>query len=176
MRKLLLSTIFTLLAGATSAQQYPQYSTGNGTVPATVTLCAKADGTQAAVPCPGGSASTPSLVVLQAGANTIGQIRPFAVTPAAGAAAAIVTGGVAVTLVTGPVNGCTIQNPITATDQNISVAEVAYINGVATATANGRGQNTTMNPGDIWRCVPGQTTNVSVIAATSAHAFSVEKW
>jgi len=97
-------------------------------------------------------------------------------TPAAGAASAIGTGGTAVTLVTGPVNGCVIQNPITATDQNITTAEPAYINGVTTATANGRGTNTTLNPGDVWRCVPGQTTNVSIIAATASHAFSVVKW
>lgn len=97
-------------------------------------------------------------------------------TPAAATASAIVTGGAATTLVTGPVNGCWITNPITATDQNIATAEVAYVNAVTTATANGRGTNVRLDPGQTFRCVPGQTTNVSAIAATTSHAFSVSKW
>lgn len=101
---------------------------------------------------------------------------PPASAPAAATASAIVTGGVAVTLITGPVNGCYITNPLSATDQNISVAEVAYVNPVTTATANGRGTNSTLQPGQSYSCPPGMTTNLSAIAATTAHAFNVVKW
>lgn len=113
-----------------------------------------------------------------AGTNSIGgvTIKPGAATPLAGTASAITTGGTAITLVTGPVNGCYITNPLTATDQNITTAEVAYFNPVTTATANGRGTNTSRQPGESWSCIPGQTTNVSAIAATIGHAFNVVVW
>jgi hypothetical protein len=74
------------------------------------------------------------------------------------------------------VNGCYITNPLAASDQNISTAEVAYVNPVTTATANGRGTNSALQPGQSFTCVPGQTTSVSAIAATSGHAFNVVKW
>lgn len=114
---------------------------------------------------------------LPAGTNSIGTVKTtaLATTPAAGAASAIVTGGVAVTLVTGPVNGCFIVNPLSTTDQGVT-AEVAYVNGVTTATAAGNGTNTNLAAGQSWTCVPGQTTNVSAIAATSGHKFTVQVW
>lgn len=108
--------------------------------------------------------------------STAVTVTPGPSTPSAGAASAIVTGGVAVTLITGPVNGCIITNPLTATDQNIAAAEVAYLNPVTTATANGRGTNNALQLGQTWNCPPGMTTNLSAIAATTAHAFSVVKW
>lgn len=102
--------------------------------------------------------------------------KPSPVTPVAGTASAITTGGVAITLVTGPVNGCWITNPLSATDQGIATAEAAQINGVTTATGAGNGTNSTLQPGQSWGCVPGQKTNVSAIAATTGHAFAVEVW
>lgn len=113
-----------------------------------------------------------------AGTNSIGgvTIKPGAATPTVGTASAITTGGQAITLVTGPVNGCYITNPLTAADQNIAVAEVAQVNPVTTATANGRGTNSVLQPGQSWNCIPGQTTNVSAIATTIAHAFNVVVW
>jgi len=101
---------------------------------------------------------------------------PAATTPAVATASAIVTGGTAVTLVTGPVKGCYILNPLSAADQNIATAEVAQVNPYTTATATGRGGNSTLQPGQGWNCIPGQTTNVSAIAATTAHAFNVVVW
>ena len=101
---------------------------------------------------------------------------PSANTPAAGTASAIVTGGAATTLITGPVNGCYITNPETATEQNIATAEVAYVNPVTTAAATGRGTNSKLSPGQSFSCPPGMTTNLSAIAATTAHAFNVVKW
>lgn len=103
-------------------------------------------------------------------------VTPKAATNAGGTASAIVTGGAATTLITGPVNGCYITNPITATGQAISTAEVAYVNGVTTATAIGNGTNVRLDPGQTFWCTPGQTNNVSAIAATTSHAFSVVKW
>lgn len=97
-------------------------------------------------------------------------------TPAAGTASTIATGGTAVTMVTGPVNGCYIVNPASAADQGISVAENAYVNPVTTATTTGNGTNATLVPGQTFVCIPGQTTNVSVNAATSSHALTVVKW
>jgi hypothetical protein len=101
---------------------------------------------------------------------------PAATTPAAGAASATVTGGVAVTLITGPVNGCYVVNPLSAADQNIATAEVAQVNPVTTAAATGRGTNVTLQPGQSFSCPSGMTTNLSAMAATTAHAFVVVKW
>lgn len=97
-------------------------------------------------------------------------------TPTGGTASAIVTGGAATTLITGPIHGCYITNGLTATDQNIAAAEVAYVNPVTTATAAGRGTNSALQPGQSWNCPPGMTTNVSAIAATTAHALTVVAW
>lgn len=126
------------------------------------------DASSFAVPC--GS----STVVTGCGIGS--NVGPAATTPTAGTASAIVTGGTAVTLITGPVNGCYIVNPLSAADQNIATAEIAYINPVGAATVTGRGTTATLQPGQNFTCPPGMTTNVSVNAATSAHAFTVVKW
>jgi hypothetical protein len=110
------------------------------------------------------------------GSGSSSNVLPGAVTPSAGTASAIVTGGTPVTLITGPVNGCIVTNPLTASDQNIAAAEVGYLNPVAAAGTNGRGTNNAVQPGQTWRCPPGMTTNLSGNAATSGHAFSVVKW
>ena len=101
---------------------------------------------------------------------------PQAITPRAGTTTSIVTGGVAVTLITGPVYGCFVGNPKSAADQGIATAEVAQLNNVTTASTPGNGTNITLQPGDTWTCPPGQTTNVSGNAATSGHAFTVVRW
>jgi hypothetical protein len=100
------------------------------------------------------------------------------VTPAAGTAHAIVTGGTAVTMVTGPVNGCQIVNPASTTDEAISATENAYVNPVTTAGTTGNGTNTALQPGQQWNC-PGALpsgVSVSVNAATAAHALTVLVW
>ena len=80
------------------------------------------------------------------------------------------------TLITGPVYGCIIGNPKSATDQGIATAEVAQLNNVTTAATPGNGTNITLQPGDTWTCPPGQTTNVSANAATTGHSFTVVRW
>ena len=104
------------------------------------------------------------------------RVQPAGVTPAAATASVVTTGGTAVTSVTGPVRGCYITNPTSATDQNIATAENLYVNPVTTATTPGNGTTLTLVPGQSFFCIPGQTTNVSVVAATSSHAFTVVKW
>ena len=96
-------------------------------------------------------------------------------TPTAASQSAIVTGGTAITIATGPWKGGFVQNPITASDQNIATAENFYINLVTTATANGRGSNICLTPGDSFNlpAVPGGVS-LTGIAATTAHAISVE--
>lgn len=144
----------------------PSLALAQGTLPPTQGVALWSWNGSAWVPVGSGSGGTPAAVATS----------PAATTPAAGTASAIVTGGAATTLVTGPVKGCYIVNPLTATEQNIAAAEVAQINAVTTAVATGRGTNATLQPGQSFSCVPGQTTNVSAIAATTAHAFTVVVW
>ena len=99
-----------------------------------------------------------------------------AVTPVAGTSSMIATGGTAVTMVTGPVKGCYITNPTSATDEGIGTAENAYANPVTTATTTGNGSNVTLTPGQSFYCPAGMTTNVSVNAATSSHKLTVVQW
>jgi hypothetical protein len=96
---------------------------------------------------------------------------PVSVTPIACANAAVTTGGTAVTASSGTIHGGWITNPLAAGDQNIATAESLYVNLVTTATANGRGTNNLLQPGGSI-VLPAQTTSVSVVAATSAHAFT----
>ena len=97
-------------------------------------------------------------------------------TPAAATASTITTGGTAVTAVTGPVRGCYITNPTSATDENIGTAENLYVNPVTTATTTGNGTTLTLVPGQSFFCIPGQTTSVSAVAATSSHKFTAVVW
>lgn len=101
---------------------------------------------------------------------------PYPTTPSAATSSTLTTGGVAQTIVTGAVSGCYVVNPASAGDQGIVAIENIVVNGVTTASATGNGTNSTIAPGQTWACVPGQTTNVSAIAATSGHRISVVKW
>ena len=151
---------------ASGAYASGAFAAGSGTDGWNITEGAKADAAWVS--------GSGSLVAI---AKTIaGNTEAASSTPAAATASAIVTGGTAVTLVTGPVHGCYVTNPLTATDQNIASAEVAYVNPVTTATANGSGTNSALQPGQTFSCPPGMTTNLSAIAATSSHAFNVVKW
>jgi hypothetical protein len=98
-------------------------------------------------------------------------------TPSAATASSITTGGTATTLASGPWKALFITNPLSASDQNISTAEALYINFVTTATANGRGSNILLNPGDSFTA-PGVAAGVtlSAIAATTGHSVSIEVW
>lgn len=98
------------------------------------------------------------------------------VTPQAGVASVITTGGTAVVAVNANPNGGIITNPLLATDQNIGTAEVLYVNAVTTAIAGAYGTTFALQPGQSWTIIPGQNTATSVNAATSGHKFSCVSW
>ena len=91
------------------------------------------------------------------------------VTPIAGLASQVVTGGVAVTAVGPNPNGGFITNPSTA-------AGPIYVNPVGVAVNAANGTNFAIWPGATWNIIPGQTTPTSVNAPDSAHPFSVVSW
>lgn len=102
------------------------------------------------------------------------------VTPVAVDASVVTTGGTAVNAVVGPVlNGGFLVNPSSAQDQAISNAEDICVNPVGiAANPNGalNGTNFRISSGQAWELIGGQTTNTSVNATTSGHAFSGVKY
>ena len=96
--------------------------------------------------------------------------------PRPGDVTTLTTGGTAQNIVVAPMQGCYVTNPLTASDQGIGSAEVVYVNPNTTATANGYGGNSALQPGQSYSCPPGDQTNLSAIAATSGHRLSVVRW
>lgn len=113
------------------------------------------------------------VAALPAGTNQIGLVGQKLTTPTAATATAVSNGGTATTIYAGSWQTLFVQNPLTAGDQNIAAAEALYVNAVTTATANGRGSNILLNPGDSF-LFGAATGTLSMIAATTAHAVSVE--
>ncbi|MDE2106746.1 MAG: hypothetical protein KGL39_56550 [Patescibacteria group bacterium] len=109
------------------------------------------------------------LVLLPAAA--LAQTTPVPVTPQACAVTTIATGGTAVTALAGPANGFMIANP-TGASETLEFA----LSGVASTTQGGNTFG--LAAGSILR-FDGQIAagvNLSVNAATSAHAFSCARW
>lgn len=100
----------------------------------------------------------------------------MAVTPIAGAASTVVTGGTAVTAVPANPAGGFITNPYLAADQGIGTAESIYVDAVGTPGLVGNGTTFTIAPGQTWTLIGGQNTPTQVNAATSGHKFSVVYW
>lgn len=102
-----------------------------------------------------------------------------AVTPVSGPHV-VTVGGTAVSIVLPPaqqLQGCYITNPAAAADQAIGTAENLYIDPTGIpATLVGNGSCVTIAPGQTWRAIPGQTTGISVNAATSGHQFTLVRW
>lgn len=101
-------------------------------------------------------------------------------TPAAGAATAIVTGGTAVTAVSGPINGGYIINPSNASGQGIATSESLYVDMVNTpgstdAAANGT-TSLIVTGGNFSLPAVAAGVNVKVNAATAGHKFTVVVW
>jgi hypothetical protein len=118
------------------------------------------------------------IAALPAGTNNIGTVNtlPTGNTPVACTASTIVTGGTAVTFITGPINGGYVKNPLTTTGQGVT-AENGFIslNGAATTTEGGL--ITAIEPGvtfSLPALASGKT--VSVDAATTNHKFSCVVW
>jgi len=102
------------------------------------------------------------------------------VTPQAGLADIITTGGIAVQAIPALPNGGVITNPLLAGDQGISVAEVLYVDPVGScgglSLPAGNGTVFALQPGQTWTVIPGQSTPTYVNAASSGHLFSVVRW
>lgn len=83
------------------------------------------------------------------------------------------TGGTAVTALYGPLDGGMIFNPAVATDQGIAAIEPIYVDVTgAEATLFESATTAEIQPGQRFDIPRGQTTNVSVNAATSGHKFN----
>lgn len=156
---------------ATAANQTNvQGSVGAGTAPADMNVDGQVYNSTAPGPSNGQS------LALQSDAK--GNLRTGnpAITAAAATATTIVTGGTAVTTITGPVNGCIINNPLTATGQGVATAESLFINFVGAATTTEGGNVFALQPGQPFTCPGGFTGNISADAATSSHKFSAVVW
>ena len=88
------------------------------------------------------------------------------------AASKILVGGKAVTAMNGPVAGGLVSNPLTAADQGLAVAEALYVDVTAPAALGETATTFTLAPGKTYQVPAGQTTDVSVNAATAGHKFS----
>jgi hypothetical protein len=102
------------------------------------------------------------------------------IAPHAARTSTIATGGTALTLFTGPINGGYITNPVNAEAQGLHTAENAYIDfvrlpGSSDATANGT--TILLEPGQNFY-LPALPTGVYVKgnAATSGHKLTVVIW
>lgn len=101
-------------------------------------------------------------------------------TPVVAPVTTITTGGTAVTVLTGPISGGTISNPLTAAGQGIGAAENLYISFVGTpgsTDATAVGGTLTLVPGASYS-LPALATGVTLKAnaATSAHRFTAFSW
>lgn len=100
-------------------------------------------------------------------------------TPQPGAASVVVTGGtpvIAVIAVPAGIGGGYVTNPLLATDQGISTAEVLYINIVAAATLASNGTTVALQPGQSFTLPAGQNSATSVNAVSSGHKFTCVWW
>ena len=98
------------------------------------------------------------------------------VTPRACVTTTVVTGGTAVTIITGPLTGGYLVNPATAADQGIGSAENLYVDPINPATTTGNQTNSTLSPGQGYNFVPMQNSTVTVNAATSGHKFTCARY
>ena len=95
------------------------------------------------------------------------------VTPVAGLASSVASGGTPVTVAPGGINGGFIANPANASDQGLGSAEDLFVSPVGAASTTGNGSTFRIVPGASWQMITGQTTPTSVNAVSSGHAFSV---
>lgn len=153
---------------ATLLQKFGQWTQAGWSIVTTGKFQPKNDGTTAFVQL---------ITPVDFGGNVIGR---GAVTPAAGSAAAVATGGTAVTAVTGPINGGFITNPSNAARQAIAAAEPLYVDMVGTPGSTDAVANGTTSALDLGQSytLPALATGVTVKvnAATNGHKFTVVTW
>ena len=90
------------------------------------------------------------------------------------------TGGTAVIIASGPLNGGFITNPPNAASQGVSTAENLYVDMVGTpgsADSAANGTTVLLQPGQSFS-IPALAAGVNIRAnaATSGHKLSVEVW
>lgn len=97
---------------------------------------------------------------------------PAAVSLYRPAVTAVAIGGRAEVAAFGPVLGGFILNPATAEGQGLETVEVLYVDVVSEATVGETVTSVPIQPGARYTITPGQTTNVSVNAASDGHKFA----
>ena len=101
----------------------------------------------------------------------------MSITPRAGINDLVATGGTAVKVADGGVNGGRITNPLTAADQGLTSAEPLLIDPVGMCpTTQARGTIFALAPGESWDLIPGQTTATWVNAISDGHRFTAVLW
>jgi hypothetical protein len=90
----------------------------------------------------------------------------------------IAVGGTAQTVWTaGQVSrGCFVQNPQSATAQNIAAAESLWISFDGSAASPTSGTSMEILPGATWPCPLTPVGQVSVYGVTTGHRFNIIKW
>lgn len=89
------------------------------------------------------------------------------------AAQLVRVGGDAVVIAYGPIAGGFIQNPASGANQGIGTPEVLYLDPTGLPAALAVTETTiALQPGGVYFFTPGQTTDITVNAATSGHKFS----
>lgn len=88
------------------------------------------------------------------------------------AASKIANPGVPVTAAYGPLAGGAITNPQWAADQGLPRVEVLYVDVTGPAALGETETTLAIQPGQTFKIPPGQTTDVSVNAASAGHAFA----
>lgn len=106
--------------------------------------------------------------------------QTYNLVPYAGATNAVATGGTAVTVATGPINGGYVVNPVDAAGQGIATAENLYIDMVAapgSTAGSANGTNTALVPGQVFTLpAVGPGVLVQANAATNGHKLTVVLW
>jgi hypothetical protein len=101
----------------------------------------------------------------------------YPTTPRALATYTVVTGGAAVTVVTGPITGGWLTNPLSASEQGIATAESLYLSQSTTPGLVGNGAVANLYPGQNWTFgALDAGVTVMINAATSGHKFAGEVW
>ena len=108
-----------------------------------------------------------------------GSLNPMKVTPSALTTATVVTGGTAVTLICGPINGGWLKNGDNASMQGIAQAENFYVDAVGTpgsTDAAANGTTVALQPGQPFTIPALANSGVCLKgnAATSGHIISGE--
>lgn len=133
-------------------------------------------GKQAALSCD----ASGNLKITGSSGGTPVPVKPAPVTPLAGTTATIATGGTAVTILSGPINGCYVVNPLNAAAQGIGAAENAYVDPVGTPGSSdsaANGTTTLLQSGQSFTCPPfASGINLKANAATSGHKLTVVSW